>query len=66
MAVLSEQPAIDFALKVIEMRRQQREYFRTRDRDVLMVSKRLEKEVDAIIAKMLAVEEQEQEGFDLG
>lgn len=39
--------------KVREMRTKQKEYFKTRDRTVLIVSKQLEKEVDDMLVKMV-------------
>ena len=37
---------------VIEMRRAQKEYFRTRSKDILLVAKKLEAEVDREIAEI--------------
>ena len=41
----------DFITTVKAMREAQKEYFRTRDRQVLLKSKTLEKRVDALIAE---------------
>ena len=41
----------DFITTVKDMREAQKEYFRTRDRQVLQRSKALEKRVDAFIAE---------------
>ena len=41
----------DFITTVKAMREAQKEYFRTRDRQVLQMSKALEKRVDALIAE---------------
>lgn len=41
----------DFITTVKDMREAQKEYFRTRDRQVLQRSKALEKRVDALIAE---------------
>lgn len=41
-----------FSNLVKQMRHQQRRYFATRNSDILKESKRLERQVDAIIAKM--------------
>ena len=37
---------------VIEMRRSQKEYFRTRSKDILLVTKKLEADVDREIAEI--------------
>lgn len=44
--------ARDFFEKVAEMRRAQRDYFKTRDKDTLIRSKTLEKEVDDEIKRV--------------
>lgn len=44
---------LDFVMLVKKMRDCQKEYFRTRDKEVLQESKNLEKKVDSCIARML-------------
>lgn len=46
------QPANAFIFKVAEMRNAQREYFKTRSVEWLNRSKKLEKEVDTILASL--------------
>ena len=45
---------------VVDMREAQKEYFKTRSADALARAKKLEREVDAILVRMLAVDEPEQ------
>ena len=45
---------------VCDMREAQKEYFKTRSADALARAKKLEREVDAILVRMLAVDEPEQ------
>jgi len=42
----------EFAALVAEVRTAQKQYFKTRERDVLMQSKALEKQVDAALAEL--------------
>ncbi|HCY40409.1 MAG TPA: hypothetical protein DHV48_03510 [Prolixibacteraceae bacterium] len=46
----------DFLTKVVEMRQEQRNYFRYRTPDHLKASKKLEAEVDAEIERLTGVE----------
>lgn len=50
----------DFVTMVEEMRRLQREYFRTRQSGVLQEAKQAERKVDQMIADFLKVKTQEQ------
>lgn len=43
---------LEYILLVVEMRDKQKEYFRTRDRNILIRSKELEKSVDAESARI--------------
>ena len=54
----------EFMQLVREMRKAQKEYFKTRDKDVLAKSKQLEKRVDAEIKKEEALAEENQEQLD--
>lgn len=45
----------EFFDKVAEMRRAQRDYFKTRDKDTLIRSKQLEKEVDDEIKRVTEI-----------
>jgi phosphate uptake regulator len=47
--------AREFFEKVAEMRRAQRDYFKTRDKDTLIRSKQLEKEVDDEIKRVTKI-----------
>lgn len=47
--------AREFFEKVAEMRRAQRDYFKTRDKDTLIRSKTLEKEVDDEIKRVTEI-----------
>lgn len=51
----------EFMQLVREMRKAQKEYFKTRDRDVLAKSKQLEKRVDDEIKKEEAVAENQEQ-----
>lgn len=42
-----------FIEKVAAMRYAQRDYFKTRDKEALILSKKLEKEVDALLAAII-------------
>ena len=52
---------IEFMQLVREMRKAQKEYFKTRDKDVLAKSKQLEKRVDAEIKKEEALAENQEQ-----
>lgn len=54
----------EFMQLVREMRKAQKEYFKTRDKDVLAKSKQLEKRVDDEIKKEEAVLAENQEQLD--
>lgn len=47
--------AREFFEKVAEMRQAQRDYFKTRDKDTLINSKKLEKEVDDEIKRVTEI-----------
>ena len=47
-----EDMILEYILLIVEMRDKQKEYFRTRDRDILIRSKELEKTVDAESARI--------------
>ena len=51
---MNEQDLKEFVLLVQEMRSAQKEYFATRDRDVLNQSKTLERQVDKALDDMAA------------
>ena len=56
-----EKEMTEFMQLVREMRKAQKEYFKTRDRDVLAKSKQLEKRVDDEIKKEEAVAENQEQ-----
>ncbi len=50
---MSKQAAQDFFMKVVELRTAQKKYYQTRDFRDLSKAKKIEKEVDEVIAKGL-------------
>jgi len=48
---MSKESAMNFFLTVAKMREAQKEYFKTRDRGVLVRSKQLEQEVDGYVSR---------------
>lgn len=52
-----------FFSKVCAMRKYQKEYFKTRDVQVLRQSKALEREIDEEIARVAALQQPQQQSF---